>query len=1120
MRPVVFVGCGGSGMSTVKFIHDLISVSLQDAGCGSKIPEAFQFLVVDVPANPQVVLPERIIYQPLAGSLTTWIGPTGIDTTLAKHQDAKRRNDYLQWRPDPAGLSPQFEEGAGQYRALGRAIATWNIEDFGKKFVTAAQRAISNADGLLPIAEKLGFEPKANLIGSPLVIVLSSLGGGAGSGVFLDICELIRIKCQGELASMQQNLISVLFDPSVFDHGNINLVDGGIPGNSLAAISELIASTAFTRPASPHFSSGSPNIGEFSGPQYTFLVGSPSGARGQGLTSPDSVYKTTARTVSAWVLNVEISKNFGAWVGNWVSNGVKGSAPQESSNGAPMRMPTSAFGYARLDLGRGRLQRFIIENLVREGIEQLVTKHLRTVSPDESSVDDLAISHYIDSNKYLVNNFLSTAGLNEHSKPENDEDNDDILNGLRNPNLSEELDRMTLDIVKDFTQYRSLQTLDSNINSEIVKAEISRIKTLHQLNVLSWSVEIQSKFAWAVVDGLAMHGVRVFETILSSAINAMNLEFPTQLNAEKDAGEIMGWKSNWDNRGRLDAFKNANKTITSPHLLKIREVVRQRLQWEIERDLRDIAIEVSKDVASNVLKPALRDIRKLRDNLEQTHDSSEFRNLSTLNAPSDSLLPTANETFLENPTDWKKTTERLLSESKTDVSRLALEILRSSYLDRETLMSKAEVENCKPWRNVQSWVPKMSVTLNQGAAQSIDLRFDFSFNEIMERAYGYFTWSKNRTAVIEYCKETINGYLNDQKVSQAVQDTRVTNFCEELRNTVEKSEPLVEVAWEKVRQKYRIDASDALTRIFSNIPLAKPNPNNLSSRVQGVLDEFNINDPGLFDLNSSNTFIEIFSACAPMPPANFFSLSSSIVTARNAAIRSTITQDSFFRARRTRPFDEFLPYSKAVRMSFARGWIIGMLTGSIEPGFTTKTDIFGVESKILDIEVAITVKSERGASKLLHHPVGQYTESESKQYREIALMTSALSSGMLAEMMSVVSASSSEIEAFQEVIRLGYGNSQYATESYDLNDQSESSLEKWIIEKATFDRDKTIQLIRETAHKLNENAEGLLVARDQWLQNQAVDNVFQAYPYEFQVADLYNVAAKQVSRYLMSLLNG
>ena len=127
---------------------------------------------------------------------------------------------------------------------------------------------------------------------------------------------------------------------------------------------------------------------------------------------------------------------------------------------------------------------------------------------------------------------------------------------------------------------------------------------------------------------------------------------------------------------------------------------------------------------------------------------------------------------------------------------------------------------------------------------------------------------------------------------------------------------------------------------------------------------------------------------------------------------------------------------------------------------------------------------------------------------------------MLAEMMSVVSASSSELEAFQEVIRLGYGNSQYATESYDLNDQSESSLEKWIIEEATFDRDKTNQLIRDTARQLNENAEGLLVARDQWLQNQAVNNDFQAYPYEYHVADLYDVAAKQVSRYLMSLLNG
>lgn len=1120
MRPVVFVGCGGSGMRTVKFIHDLISVSLQDAGCGSKIPDAFQFLVVDVPANPQVVLPERIIYQPLAGSLTTWVGPNGIDPTLAKHQKSERRNDYLQWRPDPSGLSPQFEEGAGQYRALGRAIATWNIEDFGSKFASAAQKVSNSANGLLPIAEKLGFEPKANLIGSPLVLVISSLGGGAGSGIFLDICELIRIKCQGELASMQQNLISVLFDPSVFDKSNIKLDDGGIPGNSLAAISELVASTTHSRTPSPHLASGAPNIGEFNGPQYTFLVGVPSGAKSQGLSSPESVYKTTARTLAAWVLNVRISKLFGEWIGNWTNNGVKGLAPQESSNGAPIRMPTSAFGYARLDLGRGRLQRFIIENLVRQGIDQLATKHLTSVSPDGSPVDDLAILHYVDSNKYLVSNFLSSAGLNEHSNPENDENNDEILNGIRLPNLSEELDRIVQDILKDFKNYKALQTLEQNINFEIVSAEILRIKTQHQRNVLDWAIEIQNKFAWASVEGLTMHGVRIFEMILASAFNSMDLEFPTQLIAEKDAGELMGLKSNWDNRGRHDAFKNKNSTITAPHLLKIREIVKQRLQWQVERDLRDIAAEVSKDVANNVIKPVLKDVRKLRENLDLIHNSSEYKNLSTVNAPSDSLLPTANEKFLENPSDWKKTSERLFSESKTDLSRLALEILRADYLDRETLMSKEAVANCKPWRNVQSWIPKMSLTLNQGAAQPIDLRFDFSFSEIMDRAYGYFSWSKNRTAVIEYCKETINGYLNDQTISKAAQDTRVTQFCEELRNTVEKSEPLVEVAWEKIRQKYNTDESHALTRIFSDIPLAKPNSENFSNRVQGILSEFNINNTDLFDLNSSNTFIEIFSACAPMPPANFFSLSNSIVAARNATARSTITQDSFFRARRTRPFDEFLPYSKAVRMSFARGWIIGMLTGSIEPGFVVRKTIFGDESKILDIEEPIVVKSKKGNFKLLHYPVGQFAESESKQYREIALMTSALGSGMLAEMMSVVSASSSELDAFQEVIQMGYGNSQYATENYDLEPHMESLLEKWIVEKAAHDREKTLQLIKDTAHDLDEKVEGLLAARQQWIESQSVKNDYQAYPFEFQVADIYEIAARQISKFLMRLLNG
>jgi Tubulin like len=1121
MRPVIFIGCGGSGMSTLRSIHDLLSVSLQEVGAGSKIPDAFQFIVIDVPNRPQVNLPERIKYIPLAGPLTTWLGPGGVDPGLARHANRERREDYQEWRTDPVGMAPQFEEGAGQFRALGRAVGTREINEIGTVFAQRAQTAITGSAALASIAERFGFDATRDAVGAPMVIVVSSLGGGAGSGIFLDVCEIVRVKSQGALAGLQQNLVSVLYDPSVFERNGISLQDGGIPGNSYAAVMELVASNVHPHAVSPHLAAGNPDIGQFNGPQYTFMVGVPGGAKAEGITSTAGIYKSTARTIAAWVLNPTITKGFGAWLGNWDQKSVQGAQGlfHESANGNPVRMPTSAFGYARLDLGRTRLQRYIIENAVRSGISSLVNKH-KDVDPDAPMVDDQIVSSYIQSNMHLVFNFLKAAGLNENSVVESNENNDDILEGLRTPDLDSRLGDIADQICRDFSNYRALVNLESNLSAEVVSTQISAIKGIHQQRVLEWAKEVQVRYAWALVDQLAIHGIRVLEKILESSQELLKETFPTQLIAEKDSGFLQSLKSEWDNRGRSDAFKPQNKAISQQHRNKIRELVKKRLQWQVERDLRDIAQELCQDVARSLIQPARGELRRVREDLEGLAQSEEFRLLSDLTGPADQLLPTANEILIESVVGWKPTMERLLRESSTDLNRLSLDFITCAYYER-ALLEREENSHLRPWTSSQEWIPKIGMDLGLRSQQSLSLRMEMSLDSVMERAYGYFMRSDaNQTPLASYCRQTILGYLQEPGISDSDRTGRVTKFCEDLRTAMEKSEPLVEINWERVSRYYSKDKDDALHKIISEIPLKSPSTDEISARVKGVLADYNLINDDLFSSESKNTFIEIFSSCAPMPPSNFLSLSGSIVRARNESEskRDSVALDSFFRARRSRPYDQFLPYASAVRMTAARGWIVGLLTGRIDLPVSESVDVYGerVQTKRIDDPIYVTTHTG-GRKKLLFRPVGQFVESHSK-FREVALLTSVLNSGLMAEMMSIVQADAEEFEAFQEVIRLGFGHQPFAEDEYNTGEGTSGPLVEWLRERGGGDRAATTDLIRGTASDLANLAKELREGRANWFHLQAQSEQFEACPHDFLVAEIYSRAAIQVASFLNSLI--
>ena len=1132
LRPFIFVGCGGSGVRTVTAIHNFIKRSLEDVGYVGGIPDAFQFLVVDVPANMQEPLPSRINYISLTDATTVWAGKAGVDHFLAGNPNVAVRNDYLTWRPNPNHLSPVLKIGAGQFRAVGRALSAKQNKNFSNQFNQAINKANAGGTALTGVGQALGFStqqtaPAANT--APVILLISSLGGGAGSGIFLDIAELIRIEGQGHLASIHEQLISVLYDPSVFDTDNDDVEESGIPGNSLAAISELVAASWAKHKVSPHLSAGTPEIGEFNGPQYTFLVGTTNGET-TNLESPMKIYETTARTICSWVLNPSIASHFDEiTLGNWTMNALESSFAHHQVDGQSIRMPISAMGYSRLDMGRVRFKRFAVENVVRSTVEHLVNKHTEFLDIESGQPPELAIRQYLRSNMSTVYSFLTMAGLNENSQSNKNQNNNDILDAIRLPNLSEELKTRVKEITVDFAKYSSLNSLENEVDGEISIQKIGEIKIRHQSSILEWASSVQSRFSWAVIDALAIHGIRIVEGILEESVKLLTEEFPTQLIAEKNSGELLESKAEWENRNVKPAFKGKkNDRISNSHLDVIEAIVEARLTWNIERDLRDLVSEICKDIASNLIAPALTQLRNERENIEEEIKYDEYRLMSEQRRPAEYLLPTANEILIDDANSWGETLKDLLEMSSKTLATLTTDILKGNLgqnINRQSIESNLMYSTIRPWTKSENWVPKIAATLNQAAPSKSEVRFNLSIERIKSRAYGYFQYPvPGESKIVDYCRESMNDYLNDSTLNDAARRNRLKDFCEKLGKAIGNSDPLVEVRWNWVETRYGHNKKSCIKRFTSRIPLPSPGTSEVSNEIARVLNsELGSEMPELFGLGTE-TFIEIFSCYRPMPAANYFSLSNPIV---NSKINSDagknsgngVFADPFFDARRSRPFEDYLPLAPEVRLTFARGWTIGILTGRIEPGKHEEFDPFsGLSVSQSDFTRAIHVSSSNGVGTLplLYPPVGSFASS-SVDFHDVAAMTSTLNSALAAEMYASTGQSSEHFDAFLQVINLGMGKVGTATFDYEPARTADMPLLIWVANQGKSIEERQ-EAVRETAASLHRKTQQLRDAEVAWFKNQSPTLQYRPFPLEFQLSDVYVTAVEQVANYLLSLV--
>lgn len=393
MKKFLVVGCGGSGAKTQAYMIDQLKAHIRSFDPTlTSLPKAWQFVSVDVPIEPEPG-PDGLGNVQVNGGRYVGIGSkeqyrtfdSGITRMLGER---KALGEVATWSDrHPENRTTPISDGAGQFRGLGRMLTLRAIPRIREE-LRAALNTLEEAETLRELDElnyRITGHHQNSAESSTVILVISSMAGGAGASMFLDVCRILATLPNGK----PEHTGVFMYTPEVFENLPAEAMVGAWP-NALAMFGEAVATQTGTATESDValFKALGVNAG---GSRNTFArlfpIGARMGAKGArfGDGSPNTVYRGLGRSLAALMTSEKSAESFVAY-----SLGNTGAPEADRSLfgwASPADtpwdfMPWGSMGYAQLSMGRDRYAEYSAQRLARTAFDRILTGHMDPRSTD------------------------------------------------------------------------------------------------------------------------------------------------------------------------------------------------------------------------------------------------------------------------------------------------------------------------------------------------------------------------------------------------------------------------------------------------------------------------------------------------------------------------------------------------------------------------------------------------------------------------------------------------------------------------------------------------------------------------------------------------------------------
>ena len=364
------IGCGGSGCESVSLAREAVKHRLERQGWKGDFPKAWQFLGVDSPweQNPAFYLPlpnndyVSLSHKSLEG-LHSLISL--FDYEFGNESNPKAFHESQGWARI---VAPDFPRSPSSQRHIYRMLGLSNQGVVKERIKLAFAQCTGYGPELAEVSRHLGLQFLDTNLPDPLIFVIGSMAGGTGSGIMLDVVDLIRgTDIKGAFPTL------VAFTPDVFD-------DLGLPFtsiNSAAFTAEMLSAYWDESPCdSALIPSEVPRHGR--GPHSIFFIGRSN--MGGLYCDLKNVYRSASQTLAELVTSPSVQTLFHNYIqADWKSR-AQANAGGYGFQSSQMRGVVSSFGSAIISIGRNRFHEYLKKLLHRSIVEQLLFGFLPTAT--------------------------------------------------------------------------------------------------------------------------------------------------------------------------------------------------------------------------------------------------------------------------------------------------------------------------------------------------------------------------------------------------------------------------------------------------------------------------------------------------------------------------------------------------------------------------------------------------------------------------------------------------------------------------------------------------------------------------------------------------------------------
>lgn len=937
MQPLLFIGLGGAGGKTIRAIKQELLKQIQMFGWANKIPEAWQFLHIDF-AVDGLEFPAPM----LAQNETHLILPRGTtfnDTSkiLESAGSFSELQEMLAGWVEP-GLAVNINSSPSQERRKGR-----------QGFMAGAggtHTAISKSIGrmsspqaeseLQMISKKSGVSTNT----TPHVLIFSSLVGRTGSGILLDVVEMLKPNLYFN------QLTTFLFTQDVFE--SLGISNGLGSKNTLGAINEISASvnrgpSEETRLLYQKLGFG----GDFGfqdrkdGSLRIILIGSRNSsgidlALGGYSSGMNQVFLSIGKSLAGIVTDDKVSDEFLTKFAYAREMG----EPQDLSSLSPesKRSPlhaASSIGMSKLTVGTELLIDYVADALTRAQVIRLLWPKLGGAAQlprvDESVsglIEKKSIEHWP--------RFLKKTGLNERQNQITDKL---IPSEWQNQSRAIAVNLVETCIsVRGITLEQLCQRVTKQLQSEY-SHHLNKFRVQINENAKQWIIDIQKTMANVIEEEVLNSGILVTTSLLEMLSSELEMTVQ-ELGAERNS--ISGAIKNFipqELERRVSSFIEdpSRVSVTNSELLDaISDYAVRFIYLGVKEDLLDVARDLTQDFQKAFLSPIIAGLKKSGDLLEWGASHNGDDKLHTLPTWGTGKIPVdyrglPNERFLIDVSDFENIFESCFTENSTSAFERSI---RQSLLGGHETDSTAANLSLK-WLEVKnSWVSE-NHKLRALEEKPSDAGWKFEFNISDLRLHNRrWLWLES-SPLRKKLTLSIKSYIEDCK-SPSEKYSRESRFIQELDALLASALPLTTFNFECEDYLVNYNGEKPISRVLYSISKIPFDTNSkLGSECLKLFNSYGVNVFKSFDWHhysfdqnpNTSAIYALSSTYNSLPLWAFKSLTSPVLHMAAIARCDDSSWENFWEGRRSRPLKEAIPFESQIRQSIITGWFVSRLFG-------------------------------------------------------------------------------------------------------------------------------------------------------------------------------------------------